>query len=88
MRSCLALGLEAGEGSGLEQGLNLEVCGWLLCRLPLGFLSWSWGLGSSLEGDGMALGSVPSSPGGQLGGTGSGDQAKKTWMLLHRTFSF
>lgn len=72
MRSCLAWGPgggeEAGEGSGLEQGLNLEVCGWLLCHPPLGFLSWPWGLGSSLERDEVALGSVPSSPGGSVWG--------------------
>ena len=27
-------------------GLNLEACGWLPCHLPLGFLPWTWGLGS------------------------------------------
>lgn len=56
-----------GEGSGLEQGLNLEACGWLPCHLPLGFLSWSWGLGFFLGSD-MALGSVPFSPVGSAWG--------------------
>lgn len=56
MRSCLAQAQEAGEGSGLEQGLNLEACGWLPCHLPLGFLPWSWGTGFFSRGRGYGPG--------------------------------
>ena len=53
--------MEAGEGSGLENRLNLEACGWLLSP-PTGFppLEGGW-----RDGGGFGLGqgvTVPPSP--------------------------